>query len=46
MHVYRVVRRRIREARYAGQPVRPIRWALDELAQEWEVLASVLGGRS
>jgi hypothetical protein len=47
MHVYRIVRRRVREARYLGEPVtlpRLAGWTWQEVTYDLRVLAEVLGG--
>jgi hypothetical protein len=44
MHVYRIVRRRWREARYLGGPVHPIRWTREVLAEDLRVVMATLGG--
>lgn len=44
MHVIRIVRRRYREARYLGlrvRPFTPIRWAVDEIVEDFRSLAGL-----
>jgi hypothetical protein len=41
---FRRVRRRTREARHLGHPVRRVRWAVQVLVEDWRVLVAFLGG--